>query len=323
MEILQQSWSGENCLGGEMAVYGPDLELANRLRYWLDPIGVRVIEIAEWQTRGRTYATFDPYGSVNHHTAGGRTGVAPSLGICINGRARLPGPLCNVHQQRDDVVNVVAAGVANHAGAGGWKGLSGNQKVFGLEVEHCGYQDEPFSERRMDISLRVHAAFLSGLTRADPEYTCQHFEWGAVQGKIDFCRPLLRGGPEGFRYQIAQLLHKGPGNKPAPAPSEEIDMTPGQCRDKEGHKWFFIVGTDNDCWASIDGGPFFPLVPRTDGKQRTAFISGLDAMCEESGQIVVAGKGMDSKLYQVVFTPWKTPSDVWIGPVSSEPHAVK
>ena len=110
------------------------------------------------KVHGRDYATFNPYGSVNHHTAGPRVGIAPSLGICINGRSGLPGPLCNVHQQRNDVVNVVAAGVANHAGRGGWQGMSGNQSVFGLEIEHCGYPDEPFDERRQDICQRIHEA---------------------------------------------------------------------------------------------------------------------------------------------------------------------
>lgn len=205
-----------------MSIFGPDLELANRLRQWLNPIGVQVVEIAEWQQRGRTYATFDPYGSVNHHTAGGRAGIAPSLGICINGRSDLPGPLCNVHQQRNDVVNVVAAGVANHAGRGSWQAISGNQKVFGLEVEHCGYADEPFSERRLDISCRVHAAFISALDRPDAVMVAQHFEW-STEGKIDFCKPLLPGGAAGFRFRVAQLLNSGAGQQPQSKPPQQSE----------------------------------------------------------------------------------------------------
>jgi peptidoglycan hydrolase-like protein with peptidoglycan-binding domain len=207
-----------------MSVYGPDLDLGNRLRQWLSPMGVAVVEIDGWQSRGRTYATFDPYGSVNHHTAGPRGGVAPSLGVCINGRAGLPGPLCQVHQQRDDVVNLVAAGVANHAGRGGWQALSGNQSVFGLEVEHCGYPDEPFSQRRWEISCAVHAACLSGLSNPNAVMNCQHFEW-STEGKIDFCKPLLDqyGGAAGMRNQVAHLLATGPqagGGTPAPQPPQ-------------------------------------------------------------------------------------------------------
>jgi peptidoglycan hydrolase-like protein with peptidoglycan-binding domain len=211
-----------------MGVYGPDLDLANRMRNWLNPIGVQVVEIDGWQSRGRTYATFDPYGSVNHHTAGPRVGVAPSLGICINGRSDLPGPLCNVHQQRNDVVNVVAAGVANHAGRGSWQGMSGNQSVFGLEVEHCGYPDEPFDDRRLDISYRVHAAFLSGLEKPNAVMQCQHYEW-STEGKIDFVKQLLPGGADGFRNSVATLLGGGipaPGPGPAPGPAPSPDGGP-------------------------------------------------------------------------------------------------
>lgn len=219
-----------------MTIYGPDLELANRLRFWLNPIGVNVVEIAGWRTHGRTYATFNPYGSVNHHTAGSRLGVAPSLGICINGRAGLPGPLCNVHQQRDDVVNVVAAGVANHAGGGGWQGLKGNQSVFGLEVEHCGYADEPFSERRLDVSCRVHAAFISGLSRPDAAMQCQHFEW-SNEGKIDFVRALLPGGAAGFRFRVAKLLASGPGQQPPQKPEDDEVATHIVKGDKSPEWW--------------------------------------------------------------------------------------
>lgn len=208
-----------------MTVYGPDLDLANRLRRWLDPIGVAVVEIAGWQTRGRTYATFNPYGSVNHHTADGQ-GDQPSLGICINGRSDLPGPLCHVHQARSDHVNLVAAGVANHAGPGGYAGLSGNASVFGLEVEHRGYADEPFSQRRWETSCRVHAAFLSGLSKPDPAKMCQHFEWSS-QGKIDFVRALLPGGAQGMRDRVAQLLRDGPGGTTPPPPGEDDMLPPG------------------------------------------------------------------------------------------------
>src|SRR5215471_808950 len=201
--------------GTRMSVYGPDLDLVNRLHRFLDPMGVRVVEIDGWQSRGRTYATFDPYGSVNHHTAGPQTGVAPSLGICINGRSDLPGPLCNVHQQRADVVNLVAAGVANHAGRGSWSGLSGYQSVFGREVEHGGTTAEPFPERRWQTSCAIHASFLSGLSNADAAKSCQHFEW-STEGKIDFCKPLLPGGADGMRNRIAQLLGGAP---PVPGPS--------------------------------------------------------------------------------------------------------
>lgn len=195
-----------------------DVGLADRLRDWLNPIGVTVVEIDGWQQRGRTYASFAPQGAVNHHTAGGPNGVAPSLGIVINGRSDLPGPLCNAHQQRDDVVNVVAAGVANHAGAGGWQGLRGNQTVHGLEVEHVGSDAEDFPLRRFDISARVHAAFLSGTT-GNPDLLCEHYEW--TPQKIDFWHQP----GDVLRNRVRELLAVGPGlpapHVPKPQPTEE------------------------------------------------------------------------------------------------------
>ena len=90
-----------------------DTGIADRLR----AKGLNVVEVNGWRTRGAE--GFNPRGSVDHHTAGPRKGNAPSLGVCINGRADLPGPLCNVLVGRDGTCYVVAAGRANHAGAGG------------------------------------------------------------------------------------------------------------------------------------------------------------------------------------------------------------
>ena len=56
---------------------------------WFDVLDVEYLEIDGW--RGRGADTFTPKGSVNHHTAGARKGVVPSLGTCINGRPDVPG----------------------------------------------------------------------------------------------------------------------------------------------------------------------------------------------------------------------------------------
>lgn len=150
-----------------------DLGIANRLR----AVGLTVIEVDGWQTRG-SY-TFEPRGSVNHHTAGPLNGDHPSLGICINGRSGLPGPLCNVFQARSNVIYVVAAGRANHAGIGGVRGLSGNSSVYGLEVENTGYNhNDPWSEGALLTMAQVHRAL-----GVDPELVVQHHEW--TTRKID------------------------------------------------------------------------------------------------------------------------------------------
>lgn len=179
--------------------------------------GLTVIETNGWRTRGSE--TFDPHGSVNHHTAAG-AGLAPSLGICINGRSDLPGPLCNVLQSRQvdgeglDVVYLVAAGRANHAGSGGWKGLAGNSKVWGLEVEHRGTVAEPFSIKRMETAIRVHVAFAK-CSRFDASTVCQHREWAPTR-KIDFVAAEVDAGV--FRRVIANRLA---APAPEPQPQEE------------------------------------------------------------------------------------------------------
>lgn len=205
-----------------------DTGLADRLRTWLAPAGFQVVEVDGWQDRGRTYADFAPEGSVDHHTAGPLEGDAPSLGICINGRSDLPGPLCQVFGSRSLVAYVIAAGVANHAGGGSWDGLKGNQKVHGLELENCGDDREPLTERQADFAARIHCAFLTAPgSSSDAARTCQHFEWTPT--KIDF-----HDWPgNDLRRRVATLLAAGPlaGLKP-PAPP----ATPGRLVRAE---WFY------------------------------------------------------------------------------------
>lgn len=192
-----------------------DTGLADRLRYWLEPAGFPVVEVDGWQTRGRTYAAYAPKGALCHHTAGPAAGDKPSLGICINGRSDLPGPLCQVFGSRSLAAYVVAAGVANHAGPGGWHSLKGNQTVGGLELENTGHGDEPATERQKDFAARVLCALITAPgSPADPALCCQHFEW-STEGKIDFHDWL---GSD-LRARVATLLAHGPGASPVPQPS--------------------------------------------------------------------------------------------------------
>lgn len=154
---------------------GYDLGIVARLR----AKGLIVVEVAGWQSRGSSY--FNPHGSVDHHTAGSRNGDAPSLGICINGRPDLSGPLCNVFIARNNVCFVVAAGRANHAGAGGYAGLSGNSSVYGVERENVGTSAEPWRPDQTDTAARVHAALIEG--RAPASHVCEHKDW--TRRKID------------------------------------------------------------------------------------------------------------------------------------------
>lgn len=177
-----------------------DTGLADRIRRK----GVEAVEVAGWQTRSA--GSFEPYGSVNHHTAGSASGTVPSLNTCIYGRPDLPGPLCNILQSREsdgwDKAYIIAAGRANHAGSGGWRGLSGNGSVGGLEVEHVGTASVSVS--RLEVSARIQAALLEapGSSR-DAANCCQHFEW--TPRKIDF-NSLYPWAPATFRDRVGYWI---------------------------------------------------------------------------------------------------------------------
>lgn len=201
-----------------------DTTLADRIR----AMGVRVVEVAGWRTRGS--ASFTPVGAIHHHTAGARVGATPSLNTCINGRPGLPGPLCQVMQSREpdfrDIAYVIAAGKANHGGNGRWRGISGNSQFHGLEVEHTG--TGPVDKRRVEVSCRILAAMLLHPAGSlDAGWVCQHYEYAQPPGrKIDFfnLNPPFPNRGDGVRARVAQLLRPGPAPPPQPPPQEDDDV---------------------------------------------------------------------------------------------------
>lgn len=181
---------------------GHDTGIADRLR----DAGLNVVEVAGWRTRGSS--SFAPRGSLDHHTAGPRVGNAPSLGICINGRSDLPGPLCHVLIGRDHTCYVVAAGRANHAGTGSWKGLSGNSTVFGIERENVGTTAEPWHPDQTAVAARAHAALIAPYG-IDPEMVCGHREWTTRKPDAhSISYPA-------FRLAVAKALLGRPGLAPS------------------------------------------------------------------------------------------------------------
>lgn len=137
--------------------------------------GVTVVTHDGWEGRGS--ADFDPRVVIAHHTAVRGSGVK----VCIGGRPDLPGPLCQVVLARDGVAHVIAAGRANHAGAGGWAGYSGNRRALGIEADNDGR--EPWPARQIDAFHLTAAALLAGIN-ADPSHLCFHREW-APGRKVD------------------------------------------------------------------------------------------------------------------------------------------
>lgn len=159
--------------------------------------GLQVVESAGWTTRGDP--DFDPRGHVVHHDVIAHTETLPRM--LITGRPDLSGPLCNFWLPRSGKVHLVAAGEANHAGSGGWNGLSGNASVWGVEMNNLGVASDPWPEEQIEAAAKLckATADYSGFPVAN---VCFHNEW--TTRKID---PHTLD-PGAFRRQVA-LTEKG------------------------------------------------------------------------------------------------------------------
>ena len=153
-----------------------------------------------YATRGG--ADFTPRAAVSHWTAGSPTGDRGSLKVCIHGRPDLPGPLCNTFLTRAGVAIVVAAGKANHAGAGSWRGITGNSNVFGTEAENSGRGEWTPAQRQAYPRINAAYCMLGGFS---PDLMCGHHEW-APRRKQDIADYTM----DRMRRETAALLLEGP-----------------------------------------------------------------------------------------------------------------
>lgn len=182
----------------------------DNLYKWLAYTGLEVHTVAGWSTRGS--ASFAPQISVAHWTAGPRgaqPGTRPLLRLVTEGRADLPGPLCNDYLGRAGEVVLVAAGRANHAGPGHWMGVTGNTGAVGTEAEAADNNDWTDDQRR-SYPL-VHVAHLLAMWEKGTlpwhlltaTRVCGHSEYALPKGrKIDvngYDMPDLRA-------QVAALI---------------------------------------------------------------------------------------------------------------------
>ncbi len=163
--------------------------------------GCKVVELAGWKTRGRL-GVFGPVkGILCHHTAGSKTGNAPSLPLIVSGRPDLPGPLSQIHLARDGTFTVIAAGRCNHAGTGAWQGVtSGNSSFIGIEAENAGDGTDPWPDVQMESYARGCAAILKHIG-ASVIMCAGHKEYATPKGrKIDpsFSMPAFRAKVEAF-----------------------------------------------------------------------------------------------------------------------------
>jgi hypothetical protein len=237
-------------------------------------MGLKVKETDGWKNRANSNGSaFYPRGAVTHHTAGPHSSpggsVAPSLGIIINGRSDLPGPLANIYIDFAGTVYVIAAGGANHAGTpdgGSCKGMTGNSSAWGLEIEHPG--TVPLPGAIADIAAAAQAAMIKGTCGAD--MVVYHKEW-APSRKIDLATtPTPAAHRERVKYYLSHP-YTGGATPPqsfvyrrplvAAALQEDYGMPPDYVI-HDTSEGFDGSGNYYGCWAS-------GLVRRMPGPERT------------------------------------------------------
>jgi len=151
----------------------------------LKDAGLKVAEVDGWPNRGVGDMPAAK-GVMCHHTAGSASGNMPSLRVLVNGRPGLSGPLCQLGLGRDGTYYVIAAGRANHAGAGEWRGITaGNSRFIGIEAENTGVATDPWPQVQLEAYHRGVAAILEHLQQ-DEDMCCGHKEYALPKGrKVD------------------------------------------------------------------------------------------------------------------------------------------
>lgn len=215
---------------------------------WMQFVGLEVLTLNGWSTRGSS--SFAPTSSLCHWIAGVRgakPGTRPGLALIRDGRKDLPGPLANNYLGRAGEVVLVAAGRANHAGYGYWKGVTGNSGLMGTEAEAADGSDWTAEQRKSYPLIKIAELFAmweKGLISWDQiasNRVAGHSEFALPKGrKIDINGYTMAQ----MRAQIAALI---PGFK------------------KRVNKKAIKVGTapvfDRNKWAFTDGSK--PAKPAT------------------------------------------------------------
>lgn len=197
----------------------------------LKKFGCEVEVVPGWERRGDSL--FSPRCTVGHHTAGPRNGDRPSLRVVVEGRPGLPGPLAQDFLTRSGVVVVVAAGRANHAGVGGFRGLRGNSSAMGNEAESSGRGD--WTPEQLEALPRLHAAHL-WLMGQDASWYCSHRTWAEPPGrKIDPVAILDSWMRTGIARVMDEVLN------PKPPEEDEMKMILAQTENDDA-QWLIMGG---------------------------------------------------------------------------------
>lgn len=176
---------------------------------WLPEVlkgaGLKVAEQPGWTTRGRGQMGA-VRGVMCHHTAWPGDGVMPALGALPNGVKRkdgsfLAGPLAQLGLGRDGTFFVIAAGRANHAGEGSWRGITtGNSSFIGIEAQNSGRPDDQWPDVQMDAYRRGVAALLRNIA-ADTDMCCGHKEYAPGRKPFD-----PRFDMDEFRREVRSIM---------------------------------------------------------------------------------------------------------------------
>ncbi len=178
--------------------------------------GLTVHEVAGWRTRSaaedRDASTYRPRGVIIHETRGSATSSdAGEIGVLVNGRVGLSGPIAQLYLGRNGHWHVVAAGMCHHVktGWGGpFKGL-GNSRLLGIEPAHSVAEDWARKPIQYESYVRGVAAIL------------RHTGWPAPVGHKEH-QPGDKPDPEfnmdRFRLDVVRAMH--PVVPPPPAPAK-------------------------------------------------------------------------------------------------------
>jgi hypothetical protein len=177
--------------------------------------GLTVHEVAGWRTRSaeedKDASSFAPRGVIIHETRGSSSSTdAGEIGVLVNGRVGLSGPIAQLYVSRTGHWHVVAAGLCHHVKtgwAGPFSGL-GNSRLLGIEPAHSADEDWADKPTQYRSYVRGVAAIL------------RHTGWPAPVGHKEH-QPGDKPDPEfdmaRFRRDVAAVLA-----------GEEEDMTPNQ-----------------------------------------------------------------------------------------------
>jgi hypothetical protein len=180
----------------------------------------------------------NPQGVVAHHTGGPLTNNDSAYAdFLIRGRSDLPGPLSQLYLDRQGRFWVLAAGKANHAGRGGWRGLVGNSSVVGIEAMHTGSASLAWPDEQFQAYQRGVATILKKIGK-NSDWVCGHKEW-APSRKVDPANMDMNV----FRTKVGVILAENTVNVPADRLTED-----------EIRKLRTLIGA----WESVGSNPSFP-----------------------------------------------------------------